>query len=581
MTSKTPQFDALLQPILNALVPHMRTCKNADKSPYCENGFAVEADDIDFYKMLRVPPPTFCPTCRHQRRLAFSNYSNIYKRKCDVSGHTETMISAVAPVMPWVTYDYDTYYSDAWDPREYGCDVDSNESFFEQFLNLEMRVPQPGVRRGADSPNSDYSFYGKHMKDCYYVFGGRRNEDIMYGSSIYDSLHVVDAYYIRYIDVGYEHVGTHQCSKCFFSYFSSNCIECEFIFDCRNCQNCFGCTNLRNKNYCWFNEQLTKEEYQRRRAEVDLGSQKVKQEFQKKFWDFVRSQPVRATRQLQSEDVSGTDIRSSKNCHHVSQVESSENIKHCHFAIAGMVNSMDMGFGGKAENIYDCQNTGTSSMNVRFSFAVKEAIDSDYLLSCSNCINCFGCIGLKNASYMIFNKQYSEEEYWTKLDEVKSAMLARGEYGEFFPMHFSCYAYNSSLAQFLFPLSKEDAAKWGVYFQDETDVDMSALTSIHSSELPDNIQDFTADMCKLAIVGESSGKPFRVTERELEFYKRYNIALPLDTPYERIARRFTILNNFRLVPDHCVSCGVAIESGFPSTDGWRPYCETCYQKEIL
>jgi len=581
MLSKTPQFDALLDVILEKLVPHMKECRQRDISQYCEGSFAIEADDIDFYKMLRVPPPTLCPTCRHQRRLAFSNYSHIYKRKCDVSGHREMMISAVAPVMPWITYDYDTYYSDVWDPRDYARDALPNDSFFSQFLELEKVVPQPGVRRGADSPNSDYSFYGKHMKDCYYVFGGRRNEDIMYGSSIYDCTHVVDAYYIRHIDVGYEHVGTHQMSKCFHAYFSSNCVECDFVYDCRNCQNCFGCANLRNKNYCWFNEQLSKEEYQKRRKEIDLGSQATKLEYQKKFWNFVRSQPVCATRVLQSVDVTGNDVRSSKNCHHVTQVEDGQNLKYCHFAIAGMVNSYDMGFGGKAENIYDCQNTGTSSMNVRFSFAVKETTESDYLISCSNCTHCFGCIGLKNASYMIFNKQYTEEEYFKKVDEIKSAMLAREEYGEFFPMSFSCYAYNSSLAQFLFPMEKSEVLAQTLYFQDETDVDLSNLQILNPNDLPDAIEDFTEEMCSKAIIGEDSGKPYRITTRELEFYKRYKIALPLDTPLERTKRRFALLNNFRIEKDHCASCGKEIDSAYRSSDGWRPYCESCYQIEIL
>ena len=58
--------------------------------------------------MFKVPVPKFCPECRQKVRLSFANYSNIYKRKCDVSGHDDTMISPVAPVMPWITYDYES-----------------------------------------------------------------------------------------------------------------------------------------------------------------------------------------------------------------------------------------------------------------------------------------------------------------------------------------------------------------------------------------------------------------------------------------------------------------------------------------
>ena len=101
--SKTPQFDALLDTILARLVPHSRACAD------CAKDFDITADDIGFYKMLRVPTPTHCPDCRHRRRLSFSNYSTIYKRACNAPGHSEMMISPVAPILPWITYDYDTY----------------------------------------------------------------------------------------------------------------------------------------------------------------------------------------------------------------------------------------------------------------------------------------------------------------------------------------------------------------------------------------------------------------------------------------------------------------------------------------
>ena len=74
---------------------------------------------------------------------------------------------------------------------------ENDKSFLDQFLDLLKVIPQPGVRRGENSPNSNYSFYGKDMKDCFYVFGGRRSEDVMYSSSIYDSKHVADSYFVK------------------------------------------------------------------------------------------------------------------------------------------------------------------------------------------------------------------------------------------------------------------------------------------------------------------------------------------------------------------------------------------------
>ena len=142
--SKTPKFDILMDKILDEVVPHIRVCAD------CKKEFYIESEDIIFYKMFKVPPSKLCPNCRQKHRLAFANYSSIYKRKCDIPEHNDIMISPVAPVMPWITYDYETYYSDVWDPFSYGRKVKQDESFFNQFLDLLKVVPQPGVRRGEN-----------------------------------------------------------------------------------------------------------------------------------------------------------------------------------------------------------------------------------------------------------------------------------------------------------------------------------------------------------------------------------------------------------------------------------------------
>lgn len=573
--SKTPKFDALIDKILDELIPHVRVCAD------CKKEFKIEAEDIVFYKMFRVPPPRHCPNCRQRQRLSFANYSNIYKRKCDVPGHTEMMISPIAPVMPWITYDRETYYGYSWDPMSYSRSIEIKISFFEQFLNLLKIIPQPGIRRGENSINCDFSFYGKDMKDCYYVFGGRKSEDIMFSSSVTRSKHAVDSYSIYDVDTVFNNIGTNRSYKTNYAYFSSNCIDCDFIFDCRNCQNCFGCVNLRNKNYCWFNEQLTKEEYQTKRASIDLGSIKITEEYKKKFFNFLKTNPIRAARIFQSNDCFGEDIRKSNNCHNCFQVEESENLKYASFTIVRLKDSMDVGYSGEAEKIYYSQNCSTKSSNLKFSFSVKESMDCEYLMSSKNCTNCFGCAGLQNASYCILNKKYPSDEYWKTLDEIKSAMLVNGDYGEFFPMSFAPCAYNSSLANILYPMTEKDAKLEGLYWQPDTDIDLKDLKSISANDLPDNVDNVTEEIYKTAIIGNVSKKPFKIIPREVEFYKRNRLPLPTDTPYQRIIDRFKFLNNFKVYEENCFSCDKKIKSLYRKSDGYKPFCEQCYQREVL
>ena len=576
LESKTPKFDVLIEKILTKLVPHERACFA------CKKEFKIEEEDINFFKMFRVPPPKLCQSCRQQRRLSAANYSTIYKRKCDVPGHNEVLLSPVAPIIPWIAYDHVTYYGDTWDARTFGIEIDDSKTFFEQYMDLAKVVPIRAVPRGAESPNSEFGFYGKYMKNCYYVFGGRRSEDIMFGSSIYDSKSACDCYYIRNNENVYDNVTTSHCFKCKHAYFSQGCIESDFIYDCRNCQNCFGCVNLRNKNYCWFNEQLSKEEYKKRRENVDLGSQKVFREYKNKFWEFLKTNPVRATRIYQSQNCSGNDIKRSKNCSHCFQTEDSENVRYSGFTIMSVKDSMGVGHsGGHSERLYECQNTSTNASNMKFCFACKESSNCEFVMTSTNCHDCFGCMGLKNCSYMIFNKQYTLEEYFKKVDGIKTKMLTDGSYGEYFPMSFSPCAYNGTMASFIYPITESEAREQGIFWQPETDIDTKDLKSIEASELPDNISDATDELCNFAIIGQFSKKPFKLTPREIKFYKQNKIALPTETPYSRIIDRYKILNNFQVVEESCDSCGKQIESAYRKADGFRPYCEDCYKKEIL
>ena len=574
--SKTPKFDALIDKILNELAPHARFCGD------CKKEFNIEEKDIMFLKMFRSPTPKLCPNCRQRNRIAFANYSNIYRRTCDVPGHTETMISFVAPVIPWTTYDYETYYSDKWDPTSYGMEINDQKPFLDQYLDLLKVVPMAGVRRGTNSVNCDFSFYGKDMKDCYYLFGGRRSEDIMFSSSIYDSRHIIDSYFTRKVDTAYENIVNNDCFKTKYVYFSSNCLESNFLYDCRNCQNCFGCVNLRNKNYCFFNEQLTREEYLEKINQIDLGSNKIKKEYENKFWDFVKTNPIRATRILKSENCVGNDIKESKNLYNVCQADNCENVRHSSFAVMYIKDSMDVNHtGGHSERIYNCQNVGTKSFDIKFSFSVKESLNCEYMMFSNNCQNCFGCISIKNASYMIFNKKYSPEDYWQKIDEIKTKMLEEGTYGEFFPMSFAPTSYNGSFAHVIYPIAETEAKNQGLYWQPDIDVDTKNLKTINANELPDNIKDVDDKICEIAVIGENSNKPFKITPRELIFYKQNNISLPTDTPYTRMINRFKILNNFRLYKENCFKCQKEIESSYRQADGYKPYCELCFQKEVL
>lgn len=68
--------------------------------------------------------------------------------------------------------------------------------------------------------------------------------------------------------------------------------------------------------------------------------------------------------------------------------------------------------------------------NCNFCSYIRYCKDCEYCELCFNCKNCFGCIGLSQAKYFILNKRYSPDEYSKCMREIKSEMLAKGDYGK-------------------------------------------------------------------------------------------------------------------------------------------------------
>ncbi|MCX6784777.1 MAG: hypothetical protein NTV81_02455 [Candidatus Komeilibacteria bacterium] len=108
--------------------PEIKNCQN------CKKEFTIETEDFSFYKKMKVPPPTFCPECRMQRRLAWRNERGLYRRNSDVPGkENEQIISTYPPTINVKVYDNDYWWSDNWEPTDYAMEYDFSRPFFEQF----------------------------------------------------------------------------------------------------------------------------------------------------------------------------------------------------------------------------------------------------------------------------------------------------------------------------------------------------------------------------------------------------------------------------------------------------------------
>src|SRR3990167_9669196 len=109
----------------------------------CKQGFTIESEDFKFYEKIKVPPPTFCPDCRFQRRLLFRNNRVFYRRECAMC--KKSMLSVYSSEKPYTIYCRECWLSDKWDPIDYGQEYDFSISFFSQFQSLQSKVPRANL----------------------------------------------------------------------------------------------------------------------------------------------------------------------------------------------------------------------------------------------------------------------------------------------------------------------------------------------------------------------------------------------------------------------------------------------------
>lgn len=563
-----------------------RICQN------CKQKFTIESEDFNFYKKIKVPSPTFCPECRLLRRFMHTSETVLYKRKCDFSG--KDMFSMYPENTVFPVYETSIWYSDAWDPYAYGIDYNPNQSFLEQFLELQNKVPRMSIVQQGNVVNSPYAHRVTEPKNSYMVFRSSYPEDSMY---LYNGkMHIkdcCDCSWLYECELCYECVNCTNCYNVKFSQESKDSRDCSFIYSCKNCSNCVGCVNLVNAEYCIWNKKYTKEEYFEKLEEMKLNTFSSIENMKVEFEDFRKKFPQRAVMSIKSEKVSGNWFLRSKNVTRSFDCEEVKDGKYL-FMTFKTQDCMDyFEWGNKAEQIYESENCGIDIARLYFcNQCWMGAHDLFYCNTCPGAHDCFGCVGLKKGEYSILNKKYSKEEY-TKLkneiiDQMKKIPYIDNQgleyrFGENFPANFSDFSYNETIANYYHPLTKDEAGKRGYRFTERAK--RNYKTTLKSSELPQTIAEISDVILNEVIECGEKDNPnsvgaFRITENELGFYRRMDLPLPRVCFDIRNIRRMDKRPPLKIIKRQCSKCNTEVETVY--TEKYAPilYCEKCYQQEV-
>lgn len=525
----------------------------------CKNTFEITDTDRVFYTKVNVPEPTLCPDCRRRRRLTWRNERFMYNRTCDFS--KKPIISMISPDKPYLVYDKDIWWSDDWDGLTYGQNFDFSRPFFEQFGELMKKVPRINMML-SHCENSDYGPYSVSARNIYMATSCVESEDIFYSYQANHSRDCMDCMLCYKSELCYECVYGVNLYHCFWTQNCRNSSDLLFCRDCQECEKCIGCVNLTQKKLHIFNKPVSEEEYNQhvQRLRTVSAIEQCTQE----FLTFSLQFPFRANHNIQAENCVGDRLIKSKNAKHCFEAEELEDCAYIYVLPGGAKDTYDTHYAPKVELVYEAMSA-TYNYNTQFVNHAWDVKNSQYVDHCFYSSHLFGCIGLKKNTYCILNKQYTKEAYERLVPKIIEHMRKTGEWGEFFPMQLSPYAYNESLAQDYFPLSKEQAHQARLSWKKPENKEYSKQTAPLREDV------FVCTACE---------KNYKIIAQEREFYHRMNLPIPQKCPSCRYQERASFRSPHKLWNRACGKCQKTTATTYRPDDERTVYCEQCYMQEI-
>lgn len=518
--------------------------------------FELRDKDLAFYEKMGVPIPTICPEEMTRQVMSCRNEWNLYRRKCDKTG--EEMLAVYDADVPFPVYKNEIWWSDSWDATEYGQEIDWSLNFWRQFKQLQNKVPREGVSN-VNCENCDYNLHTRDSRNCY-LCSLMKDAENAYYCNWFIGRDCVDCRMIVGGELCYECLNVWNSYECVMSQELTNCHNCYFCYQCRGCKDCIGCSNLANKQYYIFNKKVSKEEYEATKAKILNGSYQTwlqGQEYFKKMWNDAYH---KATHTINCENTIGDVLKGCKNVHHGFEGWDLED------------GAYTVSFASGSKDIYHSYSTGwdacelvhnsvviRSSTDIRWSYYIWNCQDMTYCDSCSACKHCFGCVGLKRKEHCIFNKQYSPEEYERVKEKLIDHMKQTEEWG-IFGNQMTTYAYNESSSDYYLPIDKDAALELGYRWKE--DIEKGEMRIEKRIELPDSVDDVDESICAQVLTCEKTGKPYRIIQPELKFYKNMRLPLPRLSPEARRKAREARRNPYKLWKGKSALSGAEVWTSF-------------------
>lgn len=515
---------------------------------------------VIWWKKFYLLTPNLSPKAREINRLMFRNERKFYNIELE---NWKKEITTIHPLMrknivnieEFNNYDFTTQWLDySWE-------------FFKDFKELLFSSPNAS-RLVAWMENSPYCNQEADDKNCHLNAGWHENEDSLYNTFAVKSKDVIDNYWVFKSENVYDSINIFDSSKVFFSNQIKNSFQVYFWYDLIWCQNVIFWNNLENKNYIYKNKQYSKEEWLNIKNDFldKLKDYKKIEELKKEYNEFLEKTWKKEKFIIWSENVSWNIIRNSKNSFSSLYSEENENVRYINIAW-NTKNSMDINSFAIWDKLYNV----ASWYNVFNSFFCASNLCCQnwfYNFSVDSIKFAFWCFWfwLKNKSYLILNKKYTKEEWEKTVVKIIEELKEKWIWWDFLNPELSPYPYNDSVAYEYYPIKKSIYLKdnkkinekienenwiWKVYILEsdkfiskaiihfwwerkintfwrtkETEINISELVEKITFDKIPEIENIDESIINKVIICKKTKRPFRITKKELEFYKKYLIPIP-------------------------------------------------------
>lgn len=424
-----------------------------------------------------------------------------------------------------------------------GRDYDFSKTFFENFQSLLLDVKLPNLYHVGNNENCDFVDTAVNSKDSYLSFIVAWDcSDVQYSFMVREnSTNVLNSSYVVTNNSSvYSSSAVTNSMNIFYSRYISNSNNIWFSSNLVGCRECLFCEWLENVSYAIENKTYPKEEYFEKKKKLLNQKEKFDMYFTKvsKIWAIHASKNCSGSSIMASENIqNGYFVNNMMNGRNVMFAGSESDGGNCYDVFAGWKWTKDcygvVNFWWMPENIYCSYNIGFGS-------------DIYYSMFLDDCSFCFGCVGLLNKQYCIFNKQYTKEQWYKKIDQIFMQMEEEGMLGEYFSAELNPFYFNDTFAQLFGRFQKGEVIKNGFLWRDEPiKVDIPAGVEIVSFEDVSTYQWYNSkgvwNIDKTILqkaIKDSEGNYYKITSSEYDFLVKHELPIPTNHYLKRLQSLF-------------------------------------------